>query len=53
MDIIRGGVIRGGSLEDLEVEWTRLRKEKGRMIYCEYMSEAAAAIAQRVLGQFV
>jgi hypothetical protein len=38
-------ITREGSLEDLEAELARLRKEKGRVNYIEYMAEAAAVVA--------
>lgn len=42
-------VVREGDLEDLEAELARLRREKGRARYGEYMSEAAAVVASKGL----
>jgi hypothetical protein len=44
-------VTREGSGADLEEELARLRKEKGRGRYIEYMSEAAAVLASKRLWE--
>ncbi|KAE9370061.1 NAD(P)-binding protein [Stipitochalara longipes BDJ] len=44
-------VERKGSTEDLVVELGRLRKEKGRTNYIEYMSEEAAVVASKGLWE--
>ncbi|OBT69834.1 hypothetical protein VE03_00986 [Pseudogymnoascus sp. 23342-1-I1] len=48
---IKVDVTRAGSVDDLEKELARLRKEKGRTGYGEYMSEAAALIASKGLWE--
>ncbi|KAK3637566.1 hypothetical protein LTR56_013569 [Elasticomyces elasticus] len=40
-------VTRKGTLEDLKMELAKLRKDKGRAGYFEYMGEAAAVVASR------
>jgi hypothetical protein len=42
-------ISREGSVEELETELARLRTEKGRIGYLEYMWEAAAVIASKGL----
>ncbi|TVY55590.1 putative pinoresinol-lariciresinol reductase 3 [Lachnellula cervina] len=44
-------VTREGSVEDLEAELARLRKERGRARYIEYMWEAAAVVASKGLWE--
>lgn len=48
---VKVDVTRAGSVDDLEKELARLRKEKGRIRYGEYMSEAAALIASKGLWE--
>ncbi|TVY44526.1 hypothetical protein LSUB1_G002921 [Lachnellula subtilissima] len=44
-------VTREGSVEELEAELARLRRQKGRKGYIEYMWEAAAVVASRGLWE--
>jgi nucleoside-diphosphate-sugar epimerase len=48
---VKVDVTRAGSVDDLEKELARLREEKGRIGYGEYMAEAAALIASKGLWE--
>lgn len=48
---VKVDVTRAGSVDDLEKELARLREEKGRTGYGEYMAEAAALIASKGLWE--